>query len=271
VAEEQVNTDILNFALMLARAAEGEIMPRFKTCAVNWKPDGSEVTEADRRAEEVMRELIAKHSPATAVLGEEYGGSPANPMEPLWLLDPIDGTAAFAIGLPVFGTIIGYMENGEPQVGVLHMPALRETVYAARGSGCWATGADSTPKQVHVSGVTSLKEAYVSAGGVNSRTWDHGQPMRKLSNVIPKARQFRFISDVVQHALVAQGRVDAAIEPIVHPWDIAAVVPCIEEAGGTVSDWEGRREGVVWQPQFLSSSSPELHTEILSVLKDQTA
>jgi histidinol-phosphatase len=262
-----MSAEILEFALMLSRAAEVEIMPRFKTCVVNWKPDGSEVTEADRRAEEVMRELIAKHFPASAVLGEEYGGSPANAMDPLWLLDPIDGTAAFAVGLPVFGTIIGYVENGEPQVGVLHMPAMRETVYAARGSGCWATSGDSTPKQVHVSGARNLNEAYVSAGGVNSRTWDGGQPMRKLSNVIPKARQFRFVCDVVQHALVAQGRIDAAIEPIVHPWDIAGVIPCIEEAGGTVSDMEGRRGGLVWSPHFLSSCSAGLHREILSALQ----
>ena len=262
-----MKSDVLEFALMLARAAEAEIMPRFKKCAVNWKPDGSEVTEADRRAEEVMRDLISKHSPATAVLGEEYGGSRGDPMEPLWLLDPIDGTAAFAVGLPVFGTIVGYMEDGEPQVGVLHMPAMRETVYAARGSGCWVTAGDSAPRQVHVSGVTRLKDAYVSAGAVNSRTWDAGEPMRRLINVIPRARQFRFICDVVQHAVVAQGRIDAAIEPIVHPWDIAALVPCIEEAGGTVSDLEGRREGVVWRPNFLSSSTPALHAEILSVLR----
>jgi histidinol-phosphatase len=72
---------------------------------------------------------------------------------------------------------------------------------------------------------------------------------------------------VVQHALLAQGRIDAAIEPIVHPWDIAALIPCIEEAGGTVSDLEGRREGVVWRPNFLSSSSAELHREILSVME----
>src|SRR5262249_42425428 len=262
-----MKSDMLEFALMLARSADAEIMPRFKKCAVNWKPDGSEVTEADRRAEEVMRDLISKHSPATAVLGEEYGGSRGDPTQPLWLLDPIDGTAAFAVGLPVFGTIVCYMEDGEPKVGVLHMPAMRETSYAQRGSGCWVTAGDSAPRQVHVSGVTSLKEAYVSAGGVNSRTWDAGEPMRRLSNVIPSARQFRFICDVVQHALLAQGRIDAAIEPIVHPWDIAALIPCIEEAGGTVSDLEGRREDVVWRPNFLSSSTPELHAEILSVLR----
>jgi histidinol-phosphatase len=265
MAEEQMN-EILEFALALARAAEAEIMPRFRTCSVSWKADGSEVTDADRRAEAAMRELIEKHSPGTAVLGEEYGGSRGDRVDPLWLLDPIDGTAAFAVGLPVFGTLIGYMANGEPQVGVMHMPAIGETVYAAKGTGCWVSVGNAVPGRVHVSGVTRLKEAYVSSGHLNSRTWENGEPMRKLSNVICNARQFRFIGDVVQHALVAQGRIDAAIEPIVHPWDIAALVPCIEEAGGTITDLEGRREDVVWRPNLLSSCSVELHTEILSVL-----
>ena len=112
-------------------------MPRFQRCAVDWKPDGSEVTEGDRRAEAVMRELIAKHLPAHKVLGEEYGGSQSPTDEPLWVLDPIDGTASFAVGLPIFGTLIGYVEKGEPQVGVIHLPAMGETVYAASGSGCW--------------------------------------------------------------------------------------------------------------------------------------
>src|SRR5215468_8731032 len=175
-----MTSDVLEFALMLARAAEAEIMPRFKNCTVNWKPDGSEVTEADRRAEEVMRDLISKHSSA-AVLGEEYGGSPGDPMKPLWVLDPIDGTASFAVGLPVFGTLIGYVENGEPQAGVIHMPAMRETVYAASGSGCWAVVAGCEPVRVRTSRVTKLKDAYISAGSPNSsRTWDTTVATRKL-------------------------------------------------------------------------------------------
>jgi histidinol-phosphatase len=263
---EKTMNEILEFALLLARAAEAEIMSRFQTCAVNWKADGSEVTDADRHAEAVMRELIAKHTPGAAVLGEEYGGSQTDPMAPLWLLDPVDGTASFAVGLPVFGTVIGYMENGEPEVGVMHLPAMKETVYAARGSGCWAIAGQAAPRRVHVSGVTGLQEAYVSSTSVNSRSWNGGEPMRKLSNVIRSARQFRFIGDVVQHALVAQGRIDAGIDPFVHPWDIAALVPCIEEAGGTVTDLDGHREGVVWQPNFLSSSNAQLHHEILSAL-----
>src|SRR5262249_41181954 len=151
-----MKSELLEFALLLAQAAESEIMPRFRACEISWKPDGSEVTDADRRAEEVMRRLIAQHSGSTAVVGEEYGGSDRPTLEPLWLLDPIDGTASFAVGLPIFGTLIAYMENGEPEVGVIHMPALGETVYATKGSGCWRRIAGGEPTRVHVSGVTNL-------------------------------------------------------------------------------------------------------------------
>jgi len=255
-----MKNETLEFALTLARAAEGEIMPRFRACAVNWKPDGSEVTDADRRAEEVMREFITKHS-SDAVLGEEYGGTRASVPGPMWLLDPIDGTALFAVGLPTFGTLIAYMENGEPQIGVIHMPAMGETIYAARGSGCWARIANRNAVEVHVSGVSRLKEAYLSA---TSSSPDH---MTRLTSLMANARKFRFISDCVQYALVAQGRIDAAIDPIMLPWDIAALVPCIEEAGGVITDLQGRRNDIVWQRNLLSSSSIQLHEEILAVLR----
>ena len=123
---DAMKNEMLEFALSLAQAAESQIMPMFRACTVNWKSDGSEVTEADRRAEGVMREIIGKRLPGHAILGEEYGGSQAPTTEPLWVLDPIDGTASFAVGLPIFGTLIGYVENGEPQLGVIHFPAMEK-------------------------------------------------------------------------------------------------------------------------------------------------
>src|SRR6185369_11010601 len=99
--------EALEFALSLAKAAESQILPVFRTCAVDFKSDGSEVTEADRRAEEVMREMIARQLPHHKVLGEEYGGPQEPTNDSLWVLDPIDGTASFAVGLPIFGTLIG--------------------------------------------------------------------------------------------------------------------------------------------------------------------
>jgi histidinol-phosphatase len=265
------NDEALEFALALAQAAESEIMPVFRNCTVSWKPDGSEVTEADRRAEEVMREIISKRMPGHLVLGEEYGGPKTPTNEPLWVLDPIDGTASFAVGLPIFGTLIGYLENGEPQAGVIHFPAMGETVYAAKGSGCWARVRGSDAKRVRVSSTADLKNAYVSACSVNPSDIHPppSGPCYKLSRLIPKARKFRFISDCVQHALVAQGRLDAAVDAVMNPWDIAALVPCVEEAGGVTSDLEGRREHIIWQPNLLSTSTRALHKQILQVLQGQ--
>jgi len=265
------NDEILEFALALADAAEAEIMPRFRSCTVNWKPDGSEVTDADRRDEEVMREVIARHLPGHLVLGEEYGGPQGPTADPLWILDPVDGTASFAVGLPIFGTLIGYLERGEPQVGVIHFPAMGETVYAAKGSGCWVRVRGENAKQVKVSGTTELRQAFVSACSASPSDIDPPKsgPAYKLSALIPKARRFRFISDCVQHALVAQGRIDAAVDAVMNPWDIAALVPCVEEAGGVVTDLEGIRENLVWRPNLLSSSNPALHRQILKVLAGQ--
>src|SRR5437660_568619 len=105
--------EILEFALKLAAAAEAVIMPAFRKSTVSFKSDGSEVTEADKNAEAVMRELIGKRFPSHLVLGEEFGGPQEPTAQPLWVLDPIDGTTSFALGLPIFGTLIAYLENGE--------------------------------------------------------------------------------------------------------------------------------------------------------------
>jgi len=266
------HNEILEFALALAEAAEAAIMPVFRKCTVSWKPDGSEVTEADRRAEEVMREMIQKRLAGHMVLGEEFGGPQKPTREPLWVLDPIDGTASFALGLPIFGSLIGYLEQGEPRIGVIHFPAMGETIYAAAGAGCWARIRGEKPKRVHAAKTASLREAYVSACSVNPSDIhppDSG-PCYRLSALIPRARRFRFVSDCVQHALVAQGRIHAAVDCIMNPWDIAALVPCVEEAGGVVTDLEGVREQIVWRSSLLSSAGRELHSEILHVLRGET-
>jgi len=264
-----LNNKILEFALSLADAAEAQIMPVYRNCTVNWKSDGSEVTEADKRAEEVMREIIGKQRPDDRVLGEEYGGPQEPTKDPLWVLDPIDGTASFAVGLPIFGTLIGYLEGGEPQVGVIHFPAMGETVYAVRGEGCWVRLRGGEAQRVHVSSVTDLQRAYVAACSADPSDIvpPAKGPCYRLSALIPKTRKFRFISDCVQHALVAQGRIDAAVDPIMNPWDIAALVPCVEEAGGVVSDLEGVRENIVWRPNMISVATPQLHQRILAVLR----
>jgi histidinol-phosphatase len=264
-----MKNEILEFALSLARAAEAEILPVFRKCTISLKSDGTEVTEADRRAEEAMRARIEKQFPKHRILGEEFGGSQEPTNDPVWVLDPIDGTTSFAIGLPIFGTLIAYLEGGKPLVGVIHFPAMGETVFAAKGSGCWAQVHKQDPQRVHTSGIVSLADAFVSAGGVTPTDIQPAgnPPSFKLSSVIPKSRKFRVIADCVQHALVAQGRIDAAIDPVMNPWDIAALIPCIEEAGGVVTDLNGSREHLTWCHSLLSSASEPLHAQILRVLQ----
>jgi len=261
-------SDLLEFALSLAELAEAKILPVYRNCTVTLKSDGSEVTEADRLAEQTMREAIGKQFPSHAILGEEFGGPTGPTKEPTWVLDPVDGTTSFTIGVPLFGTLIGYVEEGEPQVGVVHLPAIGETIFAAKGLGTWFKVRSAAPQRVTVSNTSEIKEAFVSACSVSPS--DISPPLTgpcyRLSALIPKARKFRFISDCLQHALVAQGRIDAAIDTVMHPWDIAALVPCVEEAGGVVTDLDGHREGIVWRPSLLSSANRRLHTQIISSL-----
>jgi histidinol-phosphatase len=265
-----MKNEILEFALSLAGTAEAAIMPVFRHCSVSFKSDGTEVTDADKRAEDVMREAIGKRYPKHLVLGEEFGGPQKPTNESLWVLDPIDGTTSFAAGLPIFGTLIAYLEGGEPQVGVIHFPAMGETVYAAKGSGCWIhVRGEANPQRVRVSQTANISDAFISAGGTKPSDIEPPPmgPCVKLSSLILRPRKFRFISDCVQHALVAQGRIDAAIDPEMNPWDIAALIPCVEEAGGVISDLGGVREHLTWQSSLLSSSTPVLHAQILRVLQ----
>ena len=200
-----------------------------------------------------MRKLIVKHMPQHQILGEEFGGPQQPTKDPVWILDPIDGTASFVLGLPIFGTLIAFVENGEPQAGVIHHPAMNDTVFAARNYGCWWKLNGNAPLQVHVSKTKDLKDAYVSS---------------YPSGISPRPRRSRAISDCVQHALVAQGRIDAAVDPLMKPWDIAAIVPCIEEAGGVVTDLEGQRDDIAWRTSLLSGCSASLNKQIVSALRD---
>ena len=263
--------EILQFAISLAEVAERQILPVFRNCSVTLKSDGTEVTEADRRAEEAMREVIAKRYPDHEVLAEEFGGIHRPTLKPRWILDPVDGTTSFTIGVPLFGTLIGYVEDDEPVVGVIHFPAIGETVFAAKGLGCWHKLRGGTPQRVVMSGAVGLDRAFVSACSAAPSDINPGSSGRnyRLSALIPKVRKFRFISDCMQHALVAQGRIDAAIDLIMYPWDIAALVPCVEEAGGVVTDLDGNRDGIVWRKNLLTSSNKALHSQIVTVLSGQ--
>jgi histidinol-phosphatase len=251
---------LLAFALDLARKGEDEILPRFRNTAVSLKPDGSEVTDADREAERVMREAIGQKHPDHAILGEEWGRSGPENARHVWILDPVDGTASFALGLPTFGTLIGLVEDGEPTIGVCHFPALDYTVYAARGEGCFLRRGRSEPQRLQVARVASLREAYVSTSSLP------GGPLN-VAALARGAGRIRIVNDCVQHALVCEGKLQVAVDAIMKPWDIAALVPCVREAGGRATGLDGKDAGVVDAGGMISSCGGPVHDEAIAALR----
>jgi histidinol-phosphatase len=265
---EPTQSEILDFALALSEAASKLILPLWKNVTVDHKADGSEVTDADRGAEQLLRRLIAERYPGHAILGEEFGGDRTRDAEHLWLVDPVDGTASFAIGLPLFGTLIGYLRRGQPCVGVIGAHALGDTVYAATGRGCWHGRAGSRPQRLWTSAVADPAEAFVVSTALEHTDLDPRDPNPSicLSDLYRQARRFRWSGDCINYALLCQGRVDVALDPRMNPWDIAAVVPCVREAGGVVTSLDGN-EDVIWQPNLVASANPTLHAKVLKSLR----
>ncbi len=266
----------LEFALTLAQEAGEVVMSFFRNVQVERKPDGSEVTVADRTAERRVRERIAQRYPDHAVLGEEEGGpdtfEAAKETEYCWVIDPLDGTAGFTMGVPLFGVLIGLLEHGKPVAGVIHMPGIDETVFAARGGGCWFRSPGSAPRRIHVSEPVGLDEATITTGALYSSNVEYteDQPQYRVIDTLLSAGKYRFVIDCYQHSLVCRGRSHAAIDAVMSPWDTAAIVPCIEEAGGVATTLMGDRENVVFGGSLLTSCDPALHEEILAVLKPST-
>jgi histidinol-phosphatase len=260
--------ELLEFALSLARRAAEVIKPHYRQVSVALKPDGTEVTVADKTAEAAMREMIAERYPHHGVLGEEYGDTPGRSPR-RWILDPLDGTAWFTIGAPLFGTLIALADEDEPFLGVISFPVLGETVYAVRGMGCWFQVAGESATRVQALPPAPLAEAVASASGAHATEIDphQGRPAWKLPALIRGVRKFKFCADCFQHALVARGRLHLALDTVMAPWDIAALVPCVEEAGGVVSSLTGERAKVIHGGSLLTSCHPSVHEAALAVLR----
>jgi histidinol-phosphatase len=258
----------LTFALRLVDAAAEEILPRFPPESIGTKADGSEVTLADLRAEAAMRCLIGQAYPDHGVLGEERGA--AGPQSgPCWILDPIDGTTWFSLGIPKFGTLVSLVVDRVPLLGVVHLPVTRETLFAEQGRGSWYSRGNGPAQRISVDhDTTCLADAFVSAAGVHATEVHAERDVRHfhLADIIHKAGKFRFVGDCVQHGLVARGMLHAAIDTITQPWDTAAIIPIVEEAGGFASTVDGRTDDVVFGGSLLTSSTPQLHAQILRKL-----
>ena len=262
---------LLDTALDLTRTAEAEIMPRFRSVVATRKPDGTEVTEADREAERQMRTQIEARYPDHAILGEEFGATGPDDARYRWILDPLDGTAGFTLGVPLFGTLVGLLHDGEPVVGAIHFPAIGETVYAARGEGCWFQTDDTEPERVRVDPVEDLSVATASTTALHSSDVmaADGQTPYRMTELVRRAGKFRFVTDCLQHALVARGRVHMAVDTIMSPWDVAALVPCVREAGGVAEPIDDPDADVVFAGSLITASSAPLARTVRALLQPE--
>jgi histidinol-phosphatase len=219
------SAELLDFSVELARAAGELVQSRFRgPLSPERKPDGTWVTAADRAAETFMRERILARYRNDEVLGEEFGAS-AGMADRRWIIDPIDGTFSFVHGVPLFGVLIGIEVEGVASVGVAHFPALGETLAAARGLGCRLNG-----ELVRASQTKRLADALVVTN----------DPFA-AEKLVRSAGSLRGWGDCYGYLLVASGRADIALDPVMQVWDCAALAPIIEETGGTFTDWKGTR------------------------------
>lgn len=226
--------ELLHFAVELAWRAGRVTLAHFQTgVAAETKPDRTPVTVADRDAERLARELIEARYPADGIVGEEFGATRAGARR-RWIIDPIDGTKSFVRGVPLYGVLIAVEEEGRATVGVAHFPGLGETVYAARGLGCWWDG-----KRARVSSVDRLEDAVVVGSDFESFEDVGPEPGAAWERLRGRTAFNRTWGDCYGYALVATGRAEAMLDPVLSVWDAAAVRPIVEEAGGVVTDWTG--------------------------------
>ncbi len=227
----------LALAQRLADAADAITTSRFRALDLNVdrKPDRTPVTDADTAVEDAVRKLLAAERPDDAVAGEERGGSATAPGR-VWVVDPIDGTKNFLRGVPVWATLIALVEDGVPVVGMISAPLLGRRWWAATGEGAWLRDM-AGERRISVSRVSSLADATVSTTDLGS--WVEHHSREAYLRLVDACWESRAFGDFWQHCLVAEGALDIAIEPIVNPWDVAAVRVLVTEAGGRFSDLAG--------------------------------
>jgi histidinol-phosphatase len=228
--------------LALAVCEEADTIARSvfrRDVEVRTKPDRTFVTQADTAIERLIRSRILATFPDHGLVGEEYG-TEAGEARTRWYIDPIDGTHNFIRGVPVFGTLLAVEHDGELQAGVISAPALHERWWASRGGGAWARSIDDdAPRRIAVSGVASLDDAQVLYGaGADIDRSGEAPGFRALLGSVWRERG---LGDFWGYALLAEGAAEAMIEVDLSAWDVAAPFLVVEEAGGRVTDFHGRR------------------------------
>ena len=252
--------EFTDFVCILAEKSGDVIKPYFAqaSVAVEIKEDRTIVTQADREAETVMRELIRKSYPQHGILGEEFGRENTS-AEFVWTLDPIDGTISFARGCPLFGTLIGLLHGGKPILGAINHPVLNQL--------CIGNNTETTlnGRTVRLRGTDHLSEAMLLTTDVASI----GNPRRKgFEKLLKRTRLYRTWGDCYGYLLVASGGADIMLDPVMNPWDILPLVPIIQGANGVITTWSGTAAS---QGDSCVAANKILHSQVLEILNSEQA
>ena len=250
---------ITDHATRIAGIASASALGFFRgKLGIEFKADESPVTFADKSVETVVRDYLGQHFPEDGIFGEEHGFE-GETRDRVWIVDPIDGTRSFLSGHPLFGFLLGYLVRGTPEVGVIGMPALAETLIGVRGQGASLNG---TP--VSVSQVTRLSEAvfFVNEGDKIYR--DHPALFDRL---MTSGQTRRFAYDCYPHALLAMGHVDAVIDYDLQPYDYLPVSVVVEAAGGVMTDWDGNALSLQSDGRVIAAATSELHRDLLDLVR----
>lgn len=223
---------------------------------VHLKSDLSPVTEADRQAEELMRTMIRKHYPDHGVIGEEFG-SENEEAEFVWTLDPIDGTISFVSGCPLFGTLIGLLHDGHPALGAIHQPLLSQL--------CIGDGHQThlNGRQVRVRQVPTLAEATLLT--TDLKYIGQHQNQAGFDRLVDQTGLMRTWGDCYGYLLVATGRADIMLDPIMSPWDLIPLIPIINGSGGIITSWKGENAAAA---TACVAASPDIHGRVIAILNE---
>ncbi len=252
-----------DFMRRIAEVAAAETLPRFRKqgAVANKEQDSFDpVTEADREAERAIRALIGAEFPDHGILGEEHGSQNISSRH-VWVIDPIDGTRAYISGLPVWGTLVGLTVDGDAVTGMMSQPFTGELFYAnASGSHYEGPGG---PRMLATRKTTRLADATLFT--TTPSLFRQGAARERYDGLEAQVRLARYGTDCYAFAMVASGSVDIVVDPGLKPYDIVALIPIIEKAGGVITTFDGRpaENG----GDIVAAATPELHEAAMDALR----
>lgn len=226
----------LELAHAIADRLDALTLERFgaQDLVIEHKPDTTEVTDADKNAEILARQILEAERPADQIIGEEFGSTAVK--ERQWVIDPIDGTANFVRGVPIWASLIGLIENGKPKMGLVSAPAINQRWWGEIGVGAFK-GTLESPERIQVSKVNKLQDAFISYSSLSD--WTERGKLTQFVSLIHQCWRSRAFGDFYSYMLLAEGLVDIAVEPDLKLHDMVALVPIVEAAGGKFTDLLG--------------------------------